>query len=191
MTSCEPRDNTGIHLRHVCVIVTKVSPIWQQQCYQSVTHLAAAVLPKCHPTGSSSVTKVSAIWKQQCYQGVTYLAAAVLPKCHPSRSSSVTKVSPIYLWHRYLGSIMWKCRRSGDLVLVMVELMEAASGSSMRWSTLKICDGEKHVSTHVVQEDGDPEGWSAVLVTTLGSWGKPVPRGQRRTTFPKKPGKTL
>jgi hypothetical protein len=25
--------------------------------------------------------------------------------------------------------------------------------------------------------EGDPKGWSTVLVNALGSWGKPVPRG--------------
>ena len=25
--------------------------------------------------------------------------------------------------------------------------------------------------------EGDPKGWSAVLITALGNWEKPVPRG--------------
>ena len=25
--------------------------------------------------------------------------------------------------------------------------------------------------------EGDPKGWSTVLITALGSWKKPVPRG--------------
>jgi hypothetical protein len=32
--------------------------------------------------------------------------------------------------------------------------------------------------TGLLFREGNPRGWSTVLVTALGSWGKPVPRSQ-------------
>ena len=30
--------------------------------------------------------------------------------------------------------------------------------------------------------EGDPKGWSTVLITALGIWENPVPRGHSKTT---------
>jgi hypothetical protein len=35
---------------------------------------------------------------------------------------------------------------------------------------------------YVVVREGDPKRYSTVLVTDLGSWAKPVPRGHTTTT---------
>jgi hypothetical protein len=33
------------------------------------------------------------------------------------------------------------------------------------------------------KKEEDPKGWSTILITALGSWEKPVPRGQFRDVF--------
>ena len=44
----------------------------------------------------------------------------------------------------------------------------------------EVSDSTKRIrvnSYHSEEKDGDPKGWSTVLVTALGSWEKPVPCG--------------
>ena len=50
-------------------------------------------------------------------------------------------------------------------------------GDPEGWSTVLVTalgSWEKH-------REGDPKGWSTVLVTALGSWEKPVPRGHMKS----------
>jgi hypothetical protein len=54
-------------------------------------------------------------------------------------------------------------------------------GDPNGWSTVLITalgSWEKLVSCgHIPLREGDPEGWYTVLITALGSWANPVPRG--------------
>jgi hypothetical protein len=71
----------------------------------------------------------------------------------------------------YVGS-------EGEATGPAVSARAAAAGGSKRVTRL-------HAHIHFCsnsrpgkyREAGDPKEWSAVLVTALGSWGKPVPRG--------------
>jgi hypothetical protein len=59
--------------------------------------------------------------------------------------------------------------------------LSVRKGDPEGWSTVLITalgSWEKPVPRgHVLMRQGDPEGWSTVLITALGSWEKPVPRG--------------
>jgi hypothetical protein len=56
---------------------------------------------------------------------------------------------------------------------VLITALGSAGGIGPPRST----DGGLDVDSDRQRRKGDPLGWCAVLLTALGSWGKPVPSG--------------
>ena len=118
----------------------------------------------------------------------------VIMTTHTQTYTKMNKMADVNFYWRFLIAVRW-LRLSAVLYCTVLSVlyctvlsvryqqMERYSQQVMTASVLSVLSVlyQQRYCICIHNKEGDPKGWSTVLITALGSWGKSDPRGQFTT----------